>query len=232
VFLALGDRRFDVGCRAFVLGVLGASGVFAEPPPLGVVLSQAERALAEGADALSFPAHDGVESLVTALRTRFDVPLGIATSHVDRLEAGFAAGATLAIVKGHRAELFAIVAGAGGSVMVAAPLAAGPPDGGSPAAKAMAAGIPAERIIIDVGLHGRLITDAMRVHLEAVPALLTYGHVLAVDTMFCDRESTTAIVAAAVVRGCRLVAATEVRAARRTVDLLAAFAAARDERAP
>jgi dihydropteroate synthase len=235
VFLALGERRYEVGRRAVVLGALASSNVF-EEPSLGVVLDRAERALAEGADALTFPAHDAVGSLVAALRVRYDVPLGIAAARLDRLETALEAGATIAIVRGHRPELFDVVARAGASVIVVAPHAvSGPLDMvaalSAATARARAAGIPAERIVVDIGVHGRLITDSMRLRLDALPALLTLGHVVAVDALFLDCQATAALVAAALVRGCRLVAATDVRAARRTVDVVAALVAAREDSA-
>ncbi len=57
--MALGDRRYDVSRRALVLGALASPNVFDEPPALGVVLTRAESALAEGADALTIPAAKG-----------------------------------------------------------------------------------------------------------------------------------------------------------------------------
>jgi hypothetical protein len=235
--MALGDRRYDVGRRALVLGALASPNVFDEPPALGVVLTRAESALAEGADALTIPAREGVGSLIAALRRRFDVPLGIAAARRDRLVAAFDAGATVAIVNGQRTELFDVVERAGASVILVAPHAvSGARDMverlTSAATRAAAAGIPALRVIVNVGLHGSLITEAMRMRLDAVPGLVADGHVVAVDTLFRDGQSTAAIVAAAVVRGCRLVAATDVRAARRTVDVLAAIVAAREDGAP
>jgi hypothetical protein len=232
--MALGDRRYDVARRALVLGALASPNVFEEPPGLGVVLTRAESALAEGADALTIPAREGVGSLIAALRRRFDVPLGIAAARRDRLVAAFDAGATVAIVNGQRAELFEVVERAGASVILVAPHAVSSALEiverlSAAATRAASAGIPAVQVVVDVGLHGRLITDSMRMRLDAVPTLVARGHVVAVDALFHDGESTAAIVAAAVVRGCRLVAATDVRAARRTVDVLAAIMAARDE---
>jgi dihydropteroate synthase len=237
VLLALGDRRYDVGRRALVLGALASSMYLDERPSLGVVLERAERALAEGADALSVPAHDGVESLVAALRRRYDVPVGIAAAHRDRLAAALDAGAALAIVNGRGAELFDLVAHAGASVIVVAPHSASSSVDlvewlATAAARAEASGIPTARIVVDVGVHGRLTNDSVRAHLDAVPSLLTHGHVVAVDTLFRDGPSTAGIVAAAVVRGCRLVAATDVRAARRTVDFMAEIATAREDVSP
>jgi hypothetical protein len=165
------------------------------------------------------------------------VPVGIAAAHRDRLVAALDAGASLAIVNGQRADLFEVVARAAASVILVAPQASsGPPDMvewlTSAAARAEVAGIPAARVIVDVGVHGRLRSDSMRVSLAAVPSLVTRGHVVAVDTPFRDGPSTAAIVAAASLRGCRLVTATDVRAARRTVDFMAELAAAREEVAP
>jgi hypothetical protein len=231
VLLALGDRRYDVARRALVLGALATSKFFDEPPSLGVLLERAERALAEGADALSIPAHDGVGSLVAAFRRRYDVPVGIAAADRDRLVAAFDAGASLAIVNGQRAELFDVVARAGASVILVAPQAAsGSFDTvawlAAAAARAEAAGIPGMSVIVDIGVHGRLANESIRVRLDEVPSLRTHGHAVAVDALFCDRAFTTAIAAAAFVRGCRLVTATDVRAARRTVDFMAEVAAA------
>jgi hypothetical protein len=235
--LALGDRRYDVGRRALVLGALATSKFFDGPPSLGVLLERAERALAEGADALSIPAHDGVGSLVAAFRRRYDVPVGVAAAHRDRLVAAFDEGASLAIVNGRRSELFDVVARAGASVILVAPHAAS----GSfdmvgwltaAASRAEGAGIPAMRIIVDVGVHGRLANESIRVRLDEVPSLRTHGYVVAVDALFRDGPFTAAIAAAAFVRGCRLVAATDVRAARRTVDFMAEVAAARTEVMP
>ncbi|MDQ1423710.1 MAG: Pterin binding enzyme, partial [Acidimicrobiaceae bacterium] len=217
MLLALGDRRYDVARRALVLGAVASSNVFDELPPLGEVLTSAERALAEGADALTIPAREGVGSVIAALRRRYDVPLGVAAARRDRLVAAFDAGATVAIVNGQRAELLDVVERAGASVILVAPQSiSGRQDIveclASAAARAMAAGIPAARTIVDIGMHGRTITDAARRRLDAVPALIADGHLVAVDTLFRDCPSTAAVVAAAVVRGCRLVAATDVRA--------------------
>ncbi len=171
--------------------------------------------------------------MIAALRRRFDVPLGIAAARRDRLAAAFDAGATVAIVNGQRAELFEVVERAGASVVLVAPHAvSGTRDVvdrlTSAAARAASAGIPAVRVIVDVGLHGRSIDASIRVRLDAVPTLTADGHVVGFDTLFRDAASTAAIVAAGVVRGCRLVAATDVRAARRTVDVLAAIADVRE----
>jgi hypothetical protein len=237
VLLALGDRHYDVGRRAVVLGALLVATLFEEPPSLGELLTRAEHALADGADALSFPAYDGVGSLVTALRLRYDVPLGIASTRVDHLDAAFAAGAHVAILKSHRAELFDAVARAGASVIVVAPHPLSESSErvqplGSAIARARAAGIPAERIVVDIGVHGPAIADSIRASLDMVPTLLADGHVLAFDTLFLDRQSTAAVTAAALVRGCGLVATTEVRAARRVVDVIATLRATRNQGAP
>jgi hypothetical protein len=77
----------------------------------------------------------------------------------------------------------------------------------SAATRAAPAGIPAVRVIVDVGLHGRLITDSMRMRLDAVPALVAEGHVVAVDTLFRDgrrrRPSAAAVVRLPARRGHR-----------------------------
>jgi hypothetical protein len=210
VLLVLGDRRYDVSRRALVLAAV-VSGRAGEKPPLDAVLARAERALAEGADALAVPARDVV---VAAVHQRYDdVPIGVAAANRDRLVGAMDAGATLAIVRANRVELFDAVARATGSIVLVGATA-------ETTARAGAAGISPERVI--VGLHRRS---------DVVSLPFAPGHVVAVDALFCDRTATVVVVAAALVRGCRMVATTEVRAARRTVDVMAALVEAGEEAA-
>src|SRR3954470_8060233 len=114
MFLQLGHRRFDVTDRPGVIGILNRTkdsfsdrGAYYD---LDRLLSRAEQLVADGADVLEVGARPGgvgvadvppdeerdlAAGTVAALRSRFDVPLGVDTTRAAVAQAAFAEGAVL-----------------------------------------------------------------------------------------------------------------------------------------
>lgn len=257
--LALGSCHYDVTARALVIGVLGLG---LPPSPAGwrhldACCRRAERLVADGVDALEVggeavggaPASadeedlDRVIPVIRALRARFDVPLVCDTGRVTVAREVLAAGA--AVIRDgtggvDRGSLSA-VAEAGASVVVA-PSSAEPPapdgDGGwhrtltDAAARAWAAGVPAERVLLDIGAQRSAGPDrGVLLRRSSALADLGCGLVLSEGCRPADprgaggseRAESIAAWALGVLSGCRVLRTADGRGARRTADVMAAL---------
>ncbi len=196
---------------------------------------------------------DRVIPAVEALRARFDVPLSVDTWRAGVAREAFAVGASLGNdISGFADPDYLAVAAAAGAAVVATHIRLRPrvadPDPrygdlvgevraflAERAARAEAAGIARERIVVDAGLDlGKtpaqsleLLRASGRLADLGYPLLLSasnkrfLGEVLglAIDER---REATIAAHALGIGRGCRVLRAHDVRAARRVADVLAA----------
>jgi dihydropteroate synthase len=196
-----------------------------------------------------------VESL-DELRRRFDVPLSVDTQRAAVAAAAFDAGAVLGNdMSGFRDPEYLATAASAGAAVVATHIRL-PPGVPDPdphydeivedvagaledlGARAMAAGIPAERIILDPGYDlGKTWRQTLTL-LAHTPRFAQLPHPLLVavsNKIFLGRlldlaieERTTATAAAcayAVSRGARVMRVHDVRAGRQVADLLAALLA-------
>ncbi len=206
---------------------------------------------------------DRVVPVVEALHARFDLPLSCDTWRAAVARAAFAAGA----VVGNDISGFAdpdylpAAAGAGASV-VATHIRLGPripdPDPhyddvvadvarflSTRAARAEAAGIAPERIIVDAGLDlGKTAEQSLRLLQESAslaglgyPLLLSASHKPFLGALLGlevgDRHGATiAAHALGLVGGCRILRAHDARAARRVADVLVAILVAGPRDAP
>lgn len=198
---------------------------------------------------------------VEALRARFDVPLAVDTWRASVARAAFAAGASVGNdISGFADPDYLPVCAAAGAAVVATHIRLRPrqpdPDPhyddvvqavveflADRAARAEAAGIPAERIMVDAGLDlGKSEWQSLTL-LRASDALVRLGYpvylsasnkrffgvVLGLDVGE-RRLATHAAHALGVIKGCRVLRAHDVRGARRTADVVAALLEARAER--
>jgi dihydropteroate synthase len=208
---------------------------------------------------------DRVVPAVAALHARFDLPISVDTWRASVLDAACGAGAVVANdISGFGDPNYLFMAARHGASVVATHIRLAPrvpdpepdyPDGvvnavvaflAERAARAEAAGIPRERIMIDAGLDlGK--TGAMSLELlrrSDVLARLGYplflsasnktflGTVLGLEVSE-RRMATVAAHALGIARGCRVLRAHDVRGSRRVADVMAAVLAARDDvRAP
>ncbi|MEM8925160.1 MAG: dihydropteroate synthase [Actinomycetota bacterium] len=196
---------------------------------------------------------------VEALRSRFDIPLSVDTWRAEVLRASIEAGAVIGNdISGFADPDYLPVASAGGATVVATHIRLQPrvpdPDPqyddliadvrtflADRAAKALAAGIPAERVIVDAGMDlGK--TPAMSLKLlHHSHDLTTLGFPLLLsasnkrflfELLETDRwdiqSGTEAAHTIGVMQGCRILRAHDVRSARRLSDMLATFLAAAD----
>lgn len=196
---------------------------------------------------------------VEALRARFDVPLSVDTWRAEVLRQSIEAGAVIGNdISGFADPDYLPVAAAGGATVVATHIRLQPrvpdPDPhyddlraevrsflADRAAQAEAAGIPAERIIVDAGMDlGK--TPAMSLELlHHSHELTSLGHPLLLsasnkrflfELLETDRwdiqSGTEAAHTLGIIQGCRILRAHDVRSARRVVDLLAEVLAAVD----
>lgn len=196
---------------------------------------------------------DRVVPAVAALRARFDVPISVDTWRAQVATAAYAAGAVMGNdISGFADPAYLSAAAAAGATVVATHIRLAPriPDPEpvyddvvadvrtflvDRAARARAAGIPAERIVVDAGLDlGKTWQQSLTL-LRRSSELADLGHTLllsASNKTFLGRlldldvgerrEATTAAHALGIVGGCRILRAHDVRGARRTVDVLAA----------
>ena len=203
---------------------------------------------------------DRVLPAIEALAARFDAPLSVDTWRASVARAAYVAGA----VVGNDISGFAdpdylpAAAEAGASVVAThirlAPRVADPdpvyddlvPDVcaflADRAARAEAAGIPRERIMVDAGLDlGKSEPQSLEL-LRASDALVALGYPVflsasnkrflgaLVGTEVTDRrEASLAAHALGIGLGCRILRAHDVRGSRRVADVMAALLAARDE---
>jgi dihydropteroate synthase len=196
---------------------------------------------------------------VEALHARFDLPLSVDTWRASVLDACCAAGASVGNdISGFADPAYLDVAARHGASVVATHIRLGPripdPEPVYPrgvvtevveflrerAARAVAAGIPPQRVMVDAGLDlGK--TEWMSLELlRASDALVElgfpvflsasnkrfFGVVLQLEVD--DRRLATAAAhALGIARGCRILRAHDVRGSRRVADVLAAVLAAR-----
>jgi dihydropteroate synthase len=193
------------------------------------------------------------------LRSRFDLPLAVDTRRAAVAAAAFDAGAVLGNdMSGFRDPGYLEAAARAGAAVIATHIRL-PPGEPDPdpvyedlvedvaaalrelSGRALAAGIPAERIVLDPGYDlGKTWRQTLEL-LAHTPRLAALGHPLLVavsNKIFLGRlldlaaeERDTATVAAcayAVARGARVMRMHDVRAGRQVADLLAALLAAED----
>jgi len=191
---------------------------------------------------------------VEALHTRFDVPLSIDTWRASVAAAAYDAGATVGNdISGFTDPEYLPVSAKAGATVVATHIRLRPRvrdpepeylDGVLTAVKAFlveragqarAAGIPAERIVLDAGLDLGKTWQQSLVLLRASGELAELGHLLllsASNKTFLGRfleleidergDASLAAAALGVARGCRIVRAHDVKGTRRVCDALAA----------
>jgi dihydropteroate synthase len=195
------------------------------------------------------------------LRRRFELPLAVDTQRAAVAAAAFAAGAVLGNdMSGFRDDAYLGAAAAAGAAVIATHcrLPPGVPDPDPVyadlvedvaaalrvlAGRALAAGIPADRIVLDPGYDlGKTWRQTLTL-LGHTPRFAALGHPLMVAVshkIFLGRvldlpmeERGTATVAAcayAITRGARVVRVHDARAGRQVANLLAALWQAEDER--
>jgi dihydropteroate synthase len=204
---------------------------------------------------------DRVVPAVEALVARFDVPVSVDTWRASVLRAALEAGAVVGNdISGFADPDYLPVAAAAGASVVATHIRLGPrvPDpepvypGGvvgavqaflaERAARAVAAGIPPEGVMVDAGLDlGKTEPQSLEL-LRASDRLVALGHPVFLSasnkrflgallgTEVTDRrEASHAAHALGIALGCRILRAHDVRGARRTADVLAAVLAAGDD---
>jgi dihydropteroate synthase len=201
---------------------------------------------------------DRVVPAIEALRSRFDVPLSVDTWRAGVAKAAFAAGAVVGNdISGFADPDYLAVAAAAGASVVAthirlAPRVADPEPAyedlvgeavsfcADRAARAVSAGIPRERVIVDAGLDlGKtepqsltLLRSTDVLAALGYPVLLSasnkrfLGVVLDLDVAE-RREATIAAHAIGISLGARILRAHDVRGTRRTADVMAALLDAR-----
>ena len=241
--LRLGPRAYDLSTRALVVGVVPAGA--GSPGRLARLVDRAAALAGQGADVVEVAAAeavaaDRVAAAVAAVAARVEVPVAVRTGRASVAAAAFAAGAGLGDDPTGFADegYLAAAARAGAAVVAAHPGPAGPGAVGEVAAflseraaRAGAAGVERERIVVDPGLElGKPPGQALAL-LGASGALAGLGYPLAlsVDGGPVAGEGPGAGLAAAalgVALGCRLVRTADVAGARQVCDTLAAVAGA------
>jgi dihydropteroate synthase len=196
---------------------------------------------------------DRVVPAIEALRTRFDLPLSVDTWRASVAQACFDAGAVVGNdISGFADADYLSVAAAAGASVVATHIRLAPrvPDPDphyddvvvdvvdflrDRAHRALDAGIPRERIMVDAGLDLGKSEPQSLVLLRASDALTTLGfpvflsssnkrflwHLLDVDVGHAG-NGTVAAHALGIALGCRILRSHDVRAARRVSDTMAA----------
>ncbi len=277
MWLALGDRRYDVSRRALVMGILNRTpdsfydaGRFFG---LDACLARAEQLVADGADVLDVGGVkagpgpevgeeeelDRVVPVVEALHRRLDVPLSCDTWRASVARAAYAAGAVVGNdISGFADPDYLPAAAAAGASVVATHIRLGPriadPEPhyddvvaevaaflAGRAARAVAAGIPAERVMVDAGLDLGKTAEQSLALLRGSATLADLGHPLLLSASHkpflgtvlglevADRhQATVAAHALGIVRGCRILRTHDARAARRVANVLAAVLEGRD----
>ncbi len=275
--LALGDRHYDVGDRALVMGILNRTpdsfydrGATYE---MDALLRRAGELVADGADLLDVggvkagpgPEVGEAEEMervlpaLAALAARFDVPLSVDTWRASVAREAYALGAVVGNdISGFADPDYLPAAAVAGATVVATHIRLAPrvrdPEPDYPgddvvgavasflcerAERALRAGIPADRIVLDAGLDlGKtavqsleLLRASRRLSGLGYPLLLSasnktfFGVVLGLDI---DRRGPASLAAAAlgVTLGCRIVRAHDVAGTRRVCDTVAAIRSA------
>ncbi|MGH9269466.1 MAG: dihydropteroate synthase [Acidimicrobiales bacterium] len=201
---------------------------------------------------------DRVVPAIQALRARFDLPISVDTWRASVAREAFAAGAVLGNdISGFADPEYLAAAAQSGASVVATHIRLGPrvhdPEPQyddvvtavasflvDRARRAEAAGIPAERVLVDAGLDLGKTGEQSLALLRASDRLAALGYPLllsasnkpflgAVVDLAIDERADASLAAAAlgVTRGCRVVRAHDVRRARHVCDTLAAVLAAR-----
>jgi dihydropteroate synthase len=196
---------------------------------------------------------DRVIPAIEALAHRFEIPLSVDTWRASVAAAAYRAGAVIGNdISGFADPEYLAVAAAAGAAVVATHIRIGPriPDPephyedvvGEVSAflvdradRALAAGIPADRIVLDAGLDlGKTAAQSVEL-LRASDRLAGLGYPLllsASNKTFLGRlldleigergEASLAAAALGVVKGCRIIRAHDVAGTRRVCDVLAA----------
>ncbi len=271
----LGDRRYDLGVRTLVMGILNRTpdsfydrGAYWDTERF---LGRADELVREGADILDVGGVkagpgpevgeaeelDRVVPAIEALHARFDVPLSIDTWRASVASAAYQAGAVVGNDISGFADpgYLAAAAKAGASVVAThirlAPRVADPEPHYDDvvadverflvdrAGRALAAGIPADRVVLDAGLDLGKTWEQSLMLLRASDRLAGLGYPLLLsasnktflgkllDLEVGDRrEASLAATAVGVSLGCRIVRTHDVRGTLRVCGLLAAVMAA------
>jgi len=200
---------------------------------------------------------DRVVPAIEALRSRFDLPLSVDTWRASVAEACFAAGACVGNdISGFADPAYLDVCARAGASVVATHIRLAPrvpdPDPhyddvvvdvrdflADRAARALAAGIPPERIMVDAGLDLGKSEDQSKILLRASDALVSLGFPVFLSAsnkrflwVLLDVErgsagdGTMAAHALGISLGCRVLRAHDVRNGRRVADVMAAILAA------
>lgn len=200
---------------------------------------------------------DRVVPAIEALRSRFDLPLSVDTWRASVAEACFAAGACVGNdISGFADPDYLDVCARAGASVVATHIRLAPrvpdPDPhyddvvvdvrdflADRAARALAAGIPPERIMVDAGLDLGKSEEQSKILLRASDALVSLGFPVFLSAsnkrflwVLLDVErgsagdGTMAAHALGISLGCRVLRAHDVRNGRRVADVMAAILAA------
>ncbi len=240
-FLAKAERLVDEGADFLDVG-----GVKAGPGPEVTEDEELER----------------VVPAIEALKARFDLPISVDTWRASVARAAYAAGAVVGNdISGFADPDYLPAAAEAGASVVATHIRLAPrvPDPepvyddlvrdvlaflADRAARAVAAGIPPERVMVDAGLDlGKTEPQSLEL-LRASDALVALGYPVflsasnkrflgaLVGTEVTERrEATLAAHALGIGLGCRILRAHDVRGSRRVADVMAAVLDARDGRA-
>lgn len=200
---------------------------------------------------------DRVIPAVAALHERFDIPLSVDTWRASVIREAIGAGAVVGNdISGFADPDYLAVCAAGGASVVATHIRLAPrvadPDPeyddvvvdvrdalADRSRRAVAAGIPPERVMVDAGLDlGKTEAQSLEL-LRHSDSLVSLGHPVflsASNKRFLAHlldadvrevgDGTIAAHSLGVVLGCRVLRAHDVRAARRTADVVAALLAA------
>lgn len=274
--LRLGDRTFDIGDRALVMGILNRTpdsfydkgATFA----LDDLARRAELLVEGGADLLDVggvkagpgPAVGEDEELdrvipaIEVLRFRFDIPLSVDTWRASVAKEAYAAGAVVGNdISGFADPEYLSVAAAAGATVVASHIRLGPriPDPEpvyddvvdsvrafllERAARALAAGVTPDRIILDAGLDLGKTAEQSLALLRASDQLAELGYPLllsASNKTFLGvvlgleiaqrQDASLAATALGAALGCRVMRVHEVGGQRQVCQVLASLSRAR-----
>ena len=269
--LALGDRHYDIGHRALVMGILNRTpDSFYDRGAtytLDALVRRADELVAQGADVLDVGGVkagpgpevgeeeelDRVVPAVEAITARVDVPVSVDTWRAGVAAAAFDAGA----VVGNDISGFAdpdylgVAARAGASVVAThirlAPRVADPDPPYADvvatvaaflvgrAERAMAAGVPADRVVLDAGLDLGKTADHSLSLLRASDVLAGLGFPVLLSAsnktflgvqlgleLHERREASLAAAALGIALGCRILRVHDVAGTVRVRDALAA----------
>ena len=205
--LRLDGRAVDIRVRALVIGQLDAT-----PGPAETLVERARRHIEAGADAVEVRAGQGtgLAAAVRALRSRVEVPVGVAVDDAQQMRDAFDAGAMLMRLTETPAREVLGVAAISGSTIVITDHA------GDAIRLAATCGLGADRVVVQLGADG--VGDAaIASALQAIPAAAQRGCALA----WCGDDPVS--IACAVELGARLVYTRAVATAAHIVRTLAAI---------